>query len=842
MPNKTAKLVLPIFALILVIFLNLYFRLFPAYLWQLKPLAKANIEKEIAKQVDDEFDKLPGKLSAPAKDKFVELRTAEVKKEKSHEIKAKVKEEFSRLKSKYQDASGQSYLMELDCWNWARYVENVLRYGHPGDEQKDGRERDLFALAPLGKNLPSNNLLYYLSAFLYRTFCIFKPVALNTFLFYLPLLFVIIFLTVLFLFCFFYWGSVAALLSTLFVGLCPIFISRSCGGWFDTDVLNLLFPLLAAWGYLAALNANNLKRRIFFTCLASFWIGLFAFTWGNWWFIFIILITYAVFSMLNLLSIKMQYKEDISRPFKAHALILPLFIAFSLCWVMLFCGTKPFIILYSQVTNALLLTKPLVDSIWPNVFSTVNELRRPDFAEIAVYAGGIYLFVICLVCLIILILLNFFIKKTYGSKYEALVLFFFWFAAMFFACFSGIRFAVFLLVPLGIFLGGGISELLLLLEQNGRKVLAYIVALGAILLGAVFVNNAYDSAKGLYPYMTDSWYNVLTNIKKNTPNDAIVNSWWDLGDWFKTVGNRRVIFDGQSQNTPQAYWMAKVLISHNEEEAIKILKMLNNGANSAFNIINGRIKDPFLSILIIKRLISSDPKDAQTLLSKYLPFDEAIKVEGLMFDMPKEQAYFIVYTSMQNIMGAISYIGNWDFAKVYITRNLGKIDSSSMINYLVSNGQNKEEAEGFLREASILSKKNLDKIVSKRLSFWGRLHTEEKNEEVLLFEGGLVYNPKQQTVNQYSCHDKKYKVPKSLFLFEDGKMKEFVYEKSDLDFSVLIFRKDNKLQAILLDPELAESLYVRLYFLNGEGLKHFKPFITENDEEDYIKVYRILWE
>ncbi len=36
----------------------------------------------------------------------------------------------------------------------------------------------------------------------------------------------------------------------------------------------------------------------------------------------------------------------------------------------------------------------------------------------------------------------------------------------------------------------------------------------------------------------DAWYNVLTLIKERTPQEAILNSWWDFGDWFKVIGNR----------------------------------------------------------------------------------------------------------------------------------------------------------------------------------------------------------------------------------------------------------------------------------------------------------------
>jgi len=49
--------------------------------------------------------------------------------------------------------------------------------------------------------------------------------------------------------------------------------------------------------------------------------------------------------------------------------------------------------------------------------------------------------------------------------------------------------------------------------------------------------------------MNDGWYESLTKIKQNASEDAIINSWWDFGHWFKAVGDRAVTFDG----TPQEF-------------------------------------------------------------------------------------------------------------------------------------------------------------------------------------------------------------------------------------------------------------------------------------------------
>jgi hypothetical protein len=113
----------------------------------------------------------------------------------------------------------------------------------------------------------------------------------------------------------------------------------------------------------------------------------------------------------------------------------------------------------------------------------------------------------------------------------------------------------------------------------------------------------------------------------------------------------------------------------------------------------------------------------------------------------------------------------------------------------------------------------------------------------VFFDGGLIYNLKEKTLYLYSFRDNRYRIPKSLFIFKDNKLKEIAYSNGDLDFSVLLLAdREGAYQAIMLDRALANSLFARLYFFGSKGLKHFKPFTEEQDGNNYIKVFEIVWE
>ena len=63
----------------------------------------------------------------------------------------------------------------------------------------------------------------------------------------------------------------------------------------------------------------------------------------------------------------------------------------------------------------------------------------------------------------------------------------------------------------------------------------------------------------------DDWLQTLEWIKNNTPENAIIASWWDYGYWITTMSDRTTIVDNATLNTKQIQKMAKVLMSTPEQ-------------------------------------------------------------------------------------------------------------------------------------------------------------------------------------------------------------------------------------------------------------------------------------
>ena len=830
-----SKSIRTILSLLFVLSVNLYFRSFPIDFPQLKAQAREIVEKTIQQSViQDVQNKFP-QFYPTAKDEIVRTRVAEYKKHNKKIIRGQIRDLYRQLKDRYQDDSGRTYLMELDCWHWGRYVENVVRFGHPGDEAIFGKQWDLLMLAPRGSYLNWEHFLYYFSAFFYKCLSLFKTIPLFTFLFYLPLFFTAIFIIVLYVFSFRYGGELGGIISCLFVGLAPIFLQRSHAGWFDTDILNLLFPLLIVWTYAQASVSASLKQKSFWICFSSFWVGLFCYNWSQWWFIFLIIIIYEFFYLGYLFSSHLFLKKENINLIKEHSFSLCAFIFLSLLWILFLAGAQPLAVLYDYIKKALILNKPLMASIWPNVYATVGELRSLTSVEMA-HSIGKGIFIASAVSLLILLIRAFFSRAYPDFKRVSVMILTIWFVSMFFASSRGVRFLVFLLIPLGISLGWMTNDLFQYFKNKKNVWMTSLVIMVFIIMNVFCVSKAYEAAKRIFPLMDDTWYRVLNLIKEKTSQETILNSWWDFGDWFKAAARRRVIFDGQSQDTPQAYWMAKAMLTSDENKSVSILRMLNNGANKAFETIDKQLKDHLLSVLLLESALGLSPENAQDALLKFLPAALVQEIIGLLYARPS-QAGFVVDHTLPAKMVAISYLGNWDFSKVYIAQNFDKAEKDKIIDYLKNLGINEPRIQQFYQEVFLISTKKLDDWLSHRLQFYSPLANGREKEGVIFFDNGFIYDPKGKNIQSNAGQ-----IPRSLFTLVDDTLVENVYPNANSVFSALVYKaEDNMYKCILLDRELGMSIFTRLYFLRGKGLKHFIPFIDAEEGNNYIRYFNIIW-
>ncbi|MCX8147508.1 MAG: hypothetical protein N3D84_03510, partial [Candidatus Woesearchaeota archaeon] len=64
-----------------------------------------------------------------------------------------------------------------------------------------------------------------------------------------------------------------------------------------------------------------------------------------------------------------------------------------------------------------------------------------------------------------------------------------------------------------------------------------------------------------------------------------------------------------------------------------------------------------------------------------------------------------------------------------------------------------------------------------------------------------------------------------------------------IPYSMAFITNNNGMKAVLMSPELAGSMFTRLFYFNGTGLKHFDYFDYERDLTGLeIYTWKINWE
>jgi dolichyl-phosphooligosaccharide-protein glycotransferase len=565
-------------------------------------------------------------------------------------------------------------------------------------------------------------------------------------------------------------------------------------------------------------------------------VGIFCFNWTFWWFIAAVIVMFEGAILCLLAAERMLRKAENRAVMAQHLISLGAFLGFTLLWVLVFSGPKPLVELYRQLQLAFILNKPLMASIWPNVYSTVGELRRLNFKETMDAVGGAWIFVPACLMLLGLLIRGIVDRSWEAHKRRAVLLLSVWFLSMLFASSRGIRFVVFMLPPLGIALGWGVHELYLRFRSRYRIYSWLFSAACCILVAWAVIPRGYMSAMRIFPLMDDTWYRVLSLVDEKTPKDTILNSWWDFGDWFKVVGNRRVIFDGQSQDTPQAFWMGKALLSQDEVKAAAILRMLNNGGNKAFEVVNQHVKDELRSVLLLESILGAKPEDAQPLLAEYLPVPAVQQVMGLLYAKPAP-AYFVVDPTLQYKMPAISFLGNWDFAKVYIVQNFNKLEKEKILEYLQKLGKDPQEMQQYYQEAFLISRDKLDRWLSRPVQFMGVYSSGREQNGIVTFANGMTFDVRNRMAKSLQGQ-----VPRSIFMMQEGQLVEIPVPGANIDLSVLVtFDQERGWRCMMMSPSLGRSLFTRLYYLKAEGLTRFRPFVDAEEGNNFTRVLAIQW-
>ncbi|MEM4242683.1 MAG: STT3 domain-containing protein [Candidatus Woesearchaeota archaeon] len=814
--------------------------------------ASNHVTTLLKNQVADALNKQYPNLPDDRKQKIIDEEWDKIYRGQKSQIDQQVQAVTQQIKDFWQydsDGTKYTYMPDIDPYTFLRYSRNLLEKGTYGDEVRNGKTYDNHMVAPLGQVLSIELQPYALLA-IYKAMHFFHPhITLMQAATYFPIIFILLAMIPAFFIGRKFAGMPGAIVTATVVAILPSIIVRTGWGHADTDAYNIFFPLLITWIYTLMIDAEGWKKIVGFGALGGFVTGLYAIAWrGGWWYVFDFII--AAFAILVASEIFRSYKnpQKLVEVVKKRALLVLAFIIASALFVTVFTEFSTFVYAPIQPLHFTIIKDAAKPSLWPNVYTTVAELNPTDLNGVIGSVGGWSLFLIALAGIAMLLFRRSEGKLGIDLKYAPL--FMLWLIATTYASLKGVRFTLLLAPAFAVVFGiaiGRIYEWVVKIstkEMHINKAVAHIVmiALVAFLLSGQ-ARSAYASAGNDIPIMNDAWWATLTAIKEDSKPDAIINSWWDFGHHFKYVADRAVTFDGASQNTPMAHWIGRTLATGNETEAVGILRMLDCGSNSAFDVINAQFNDPVKSVKLLYSIIVADRREALAILARE-GVNEQEKILKLTHCSPPED-YFIASGDMIGKSGVWSHFGFWNFEKAKLWTELKNLPQETAVQIMMNEwNYTREKAEqAYFDVQAITSEGDANAWISPWLGILGEAADCQTLGELIGCANGFVYNSSNNEAvirtGQGAGIPQMVATP-----LPDGGMKETKINNSNTGVGVLLYPTGpGAYKSVLGSPELLTSIFARLYFLEGHGLHHFIKFKSEREVTGgSIHTYKVDWE
>jgi len=578
----------------------------------------------------------------------------------------------------FQYQNGIFYMHDMDAYYNYRLTRNLLDHGYLGDEKLNGLEWDSHSYYPPGVPLDYPPLIAYLSVFAYYLVNLFSKIPLLWICFWLPAFIAPLAGVVGYLFVKRITNNYGALAAGLLIVLAPLYYIRTVPGFFDTDMFNLVFPLLIMWFFWEAIESNNLKNRYIFSILAAIFMFIFSLAWNGWQYLFYLILLFCIFYSIVALIKGMQLKKFLY--------VSGIFFAISIILIAALTGFINIIKLIMAFTQFSVLSTSSLWTPWPNIYLMVSELQKPSLIDIvAGTAPGLLIALLVGILLIPLKRSRDLLKPIPKNKRLTYFFILFWTFGSFLALLGGIRFLILLTAPLAIISGIVVGWIVDYFSQEHRWHLnSFIPALLVVLVIIPSLFIIYDNYIDLKPTMNDDMWNSGEWIHNNTPNNTVVISSWVYGHFFSAIADRPVLFDGRlayvetvptrnwsggypygvkSPSTSREYWINHALSTSNETLSIGIFRMLTSSGDQAGLKLDEITQNTTKSVEILNQILGVEKETARTILLKNYTMSNAESEEILRYTHPVKTTPWVLVT-YDYMIGAGYWIlnsGEWDF-------------------------------------------------------------------------------------------------------------------------------------------------------------------------------------
>ena len=379
----------------------------------LKNSVLQQIQQQLALQIQQEFPNIDQQLLANQ----VNAQMLEIVRTNSfqgQDLDVIVEGQFNNYIRSFQFDSGRTYIGDIDTYHYVNEAKNILVNGHTGTTlDENGTPVDELATAPQGRNRSSNpemhsrviTTLYQLNGvdpqnptIEDRTKAMFTLSAWLAVLSIIPIFFLLRAMT----------NTPLSIVGTLLFATSSIFVGRTQAGYVSTDGYIMLFSLLTVFLLYIALKLEKQTLRIGLAILAGISITLLIWAWppGTYLVVFTLsaLLVPIFYESTNYLkSLYKIHKEnkniksakdkkqlfnfttflkEIPTSFKSTLVAGIYFITANILQIIFFSRE----LIYHTFNDTLRRVDSLAGvsstDIWPNVLSSVAELRNNSFTDI----------------------------------------------------------------------------------------------------------------------------------------------------------------------------------------------------------------------------------------------------------------------------------------------------------------------------------------------------------------------------------------------------------------------------------------------------------------------------
>ncbi len=697
------------------------------------------------------------------------------------------------------------YLTEMDSYYHLRMTKDILDHGHAGDTEKDGELWDSLSYAPEGRSAADYRpLMAGIAVCVYRIASLFAEVSIEQVVYWLNTFLSALVVIPVFLLSYELsniWGAVAA---SIIAALNYGYFIHTVPGFYDTDgIIMLTSCFFMYFGCMMIKKAASGDKKALILNSTGFLISAIA-LYNSWYvyylFVFILAACFFIYAAIT-------YKKG---EFKRIAFPAVSSLAFAVIVLLVEPGIIDTVIgtlnnIYSRGV-----------SLFPDTYVSVSEMKKP-----VLFAGGLTGlfqmkvlsgknigiinaaggFIPCAAALAgLYFVIRSIIKRNAAPEHILLLI---WYAITLVLAFRSWRFIMLFALPNAILAGDTAGRICGLMDKGKMMDRGIYKTMLLILMTFPALYGSYRSFSDSVPSVDTQMGNALASIRDNTPEDAVLISWWDYGYLFEDKALRRTLFDGGSQSGIRCYWVAKAFATRNESFSSNIIRMLSGSGDTATKEMLrcfGENKD---TLVLMDELLLAGRTEAEDILSqKNIDKQSKDDLLALLYPDSLPEMDCIITPHM-------SQIADW-FAKFGMQAGKETMDASRYVT-----GLSRMSGPAPSEEKTVYKTGYNFEIVVQKTSYGYTACTRRSENDTT----------------------EPYHIGKMIIINENG------YTEctpggscADTDWCLIMEDHGDNVYISLVTVPLAESVFGKLYFCYGAGLTQFtiEPSLSSS-----TTVYRV---